>query len=248
LDRYKYSAVSHRDFSYCNPISATKMEGILNLVEEIEPGEQVIDFGAGKGELLLRLIERYQIRATGVERSPYFLKELQERAVKRVAAESLEVLEMDASSYQAEEGLFGLAACIGASEIFGGYKGTLERLKEMVRPGGYVLVGEGYWKHEPDSAYVRAFGVTRDEYHSHADNVMEGTRLNLLPLYAAVCSDDDWDNYEWRHSTAVERYARQNADDPDVPDLLERIRDWRDLYLRWGRDTLGFGVYLFQRT
>ena len=29
--------------------------------------------------------------------------------------------------------------------------------------------------------------------------------------------------------------------------MLERIRRWRDAYLRWGRDTLGFAVYLFSR-
>ena len=29
--------------------------------------------------------------------------------------------------------------------------------------------------------------------------------------------------------------------------MLERSRKWRDAYLRWGRDTLGFGVYLFAR-
>ena len=29
--------------------------------------------------------------------------------------------------------------------------------------------------------------------------------------------------------------------------MLERIRKWRDAYLRWGRDTLGFAVYLFYR-
>jgi hypothetical protein len=27
----------------------------------------------------------------------------------------------------------------------------------------------------------------------------------------------------------------------------ERIRRWRETYLRWGRDTLGFGLYLFER-
>jgi hypothetical protein len=29
--------------------------------------------------------------------------------------------------------------------------------------------------------------------------------------------------------------------------MLKRIRRWRDAYLRWGRDTLGFAVYLFYR-
>ena len=29
--------------------------------------------------------------------------------------------------------------------------------------------------------------------------------------------------------------------------MLERIRKWRDAYMRWGRDTLGFANYLFYR-
>ncbi|HEX4205805.1 MAG TPA: hypothetical protein VHZ51_16720 [Ktedonobacteraceae bacterium] len=45
----------------------------------------------------------------------------------------------------------------------------------------------------------------------------------------------------------IEHYAREMPEDPAVPGLLERIRSWRDLYLRWGRDTLGFGLYLFQK-
>jgi hypothetical protein len=35
--------------------------------------------------------------------------------------------------------------------------------------------------------------------------------------------------------------------DPDVAAVLERSRRWRDAYLRWGRDSLGFAVYLFYR-
>ena len=32
--------------------------------------------------------------------------------------------------------------------------------------------------------------------------------------------------------------------DHAAPDALAR---WRDAYLRWGRDTLGFAIYLFYR-
>jgi hypothetical protein len=27
--------------------------------------------------------------------------------------------------------------------------------------------------------------------------------------------------------------------------MKARITRWREIYLRWGRDTLGFGTYLF---
>lgn len=44
---------------------------------------------------------------------------------------------------------------------------------------------------------------------------------------------------------AAERYAATHSDDPDVPDLLARLRRARDIYLRWGRETLGWSLYLF---
>jgi hypothetical protein len=66
-------------------------------------------------------------------------------------------------------------------------------------------------------------------------------------LHAFVASPDEWDEYEWKYSRSIERYALEQPQDPDVPAMLERIRRWRDGYLRWGRDTLGFGVYLFHR-
>ena len=46
---------------------------------------------------------------------------------------------------------------------------------------------------------------------------------------------------------SVERYAREQPDDPDVGTMLDRARRWRDAYLRWGRDALGFAAYLFYR-
>lgn len=46
-------------------------------------------------------------------------------------------------------------------------------------------------------------------------------------------------------ANAVERYVAAPPNDPDAPAMKARIDAWRALYLRWGRDTLGFGTYLF---
>jgi hypothetical protein len=45
---------------------------------------------------------------------------------------------------------------------------------------------------------------------------------------------------------AAENYALARPDDPDVPELLDRMRRGRDAYLRWGRETLGWSIYLFR--
>jgi hypothetical protein len=77
--------------------------------------------------------------------------------------------------------------------------------------------------------------------------VQAGIDAGLIPMHASTASMDEWDDYEWKYCRAIERYAREQPEDPDIPAMLERSRRWRDAYLRWGRDSLGFAVYLFYR-
>lgn len=44
----------------------------------------------------------------------------------------------------------------------------------------------------------------------------------------------------------VRSEAETNPDDPTLAARLKRIILWRDGYLRWGRATMGFGLYLFR--
>ncbi|WP_426454237.1 hypothetical protein ACP26L_16895 [Paenibacillus sp. S-38] len=62
-----------------------------------------------------------------------------------------------------------------------------------------------------------------------------------------MTSEDEWDEYEWLYAKSVEDYALEQRDDPDVPSALEHSRGWRSTYMTWGRDTPGFGLYLFRK-
>ncbi|MDA1017867.1 MAG: hypothetical protein O3A00_25845 [Planctomycetota bacterium] len=65
-------------------------------------------------------------------------------------------------------------------------------------------------------------------------------------MSCSECSQSEWDDYEDQYAQNVEEFVRANEHDPDAEAMLQRIRPWRDAYLRWGRDTLGFGLYLFR--
>ena len=110
-----------------------------------------------------------------------------------------------------------------------------------------MLVGEGYWRQKPPPDYLAVLSGERGQYLDHRGNVQAGIDAGLIPMHAVTASPDEWDEYEWKFSRSIEAYAREQPDDPDVPAMLERMPRWRDAYLRWGRDTLGFGVYLFAR-
>ncbi len=57
---------------------------------------------------------------------------------------------------------------------------------------------------------------------------------------------DGWDYYETLHWWAVESYIEDNPDDPDLPEIISTNEKMKEIYLKWGRDTLGFALYVFK--
>ena len=117
----------------------------------------------------------------------------------------------------------------------------------MTRPGGLVLVGEPFWTTDPDPEYLKLTGDDPNLCGSHAENVTIGEDVGLALLYTQVSNPDDWDRYEGLQWQAAERYAAEHEDDPDVEALLRSTRRNRDAYLRWGRNCLGWAMYLFRK-
>ena len=154
---------------------------------------------------------------------------------------------MAGKDYSDEPASFDLAMCLGASFAYGGYQNTLQALINFIRPGGLVLVGEPYWLQEPHPEYLQQADIQQDDFATYAGNVAIGLNLGLTPLYAICSTYDDFDRYEWMQVQAAERFATENSHDPDVPELLRRMRAQRESYLRYGRDTLGWALYLFKR-
>jgi SAM-dependent methyltransferase len=245
LDRWKYFDITHRDHIVCNPLSLAKLDELVGLLA-VPAGARVLDIACGKGELLLRLVERSGAHGVGVDRSPHAVRDARALAAARVPDAAVTFLEDDGAAYAAAPGTVDLAMCVGASWVFGGHRGTLRALARWVRPGGQVLVGEPYWRQLPEPAYLAASGLAADSFATHAENVAIGLEEGLTPLYTLVSNEDDWDRYEALQWRAAERYATAHPEDPDVPDLLAQERHARDTYLRWGRTTLGWALYLFR--
>jgi SAM-dependent methyltransferase len=246
MNLQKFSAIAHRDHDHCNPVSSAKIERLLDLLP-LEPNSRVLDLGCGRAELALRIIERFGASVIAIDHSSFMLDAARERAEWTGALGRLHLDDIDIGQYEADPETFHLTVMRGASGLPGGMPGIYAKLKGWTRAGGYLLVGEGYWRQKPAADFVAFLGGTEGRYLNHRGNVQAGIDAGLIPMHAATASPDEWDEYEWKYSRSIERYAREQPEDPEVPAMLERIRKWRDAYLRWGRDTLGFGVYLFHR-
>lgn len=245
MDEWKYYGITHGQHTICNPLLPEKFERLCGI---LGPGGRVLDMGCGKGELLIRLAELYPISGVGVDLSPYSIGECMEKQRRRVPGADLKFLLMDGALYR-PEAPFDTAVCLGTSFMYGGYSRTLEALKDMVVPGGLIVVGEPFWFRDPEPEYLEAISFNKDEFASgFGGNITIGEGVGLSCVYAMESSIDDWDSYLALQWKAVYEYSRANPDDPDLAELVERNTKEKKHYLRWERGVLGWGVYIFRKS
>jgi SAM-dependent methyltransferase len=196
----------------------------------------------------VRRAERHGAGGVGVDASPIAIEAARRRARARVPGADLRFVRADAATVDAP-GPFALAACVGSSHALGGLAPALAALAAAVRPGGHVLLGEGFWRREPSAAFLAALGgATRDELGDLRGLVAAGAAAGLRAVSLRVSSEDDWDRYEWTLVANGERYAAAHPDAPGVDALLAWVDRARErVLLPGGRETLGFALVLLRR-
>ncbi|HZO97682.1 MAG TPA: class I SAM-dependent methyltransferase [Gaiellaceae bacterium] len=230
MQRADYTRVAHAGMPIMNPVPAAKLDEVVARLD-LAPRARVVDLGCGKGDLLGRIAARYEVDAVGIDRDAQLLAE---------APAGVNVIVADIETWSRGRASFDLAASVGSPA-------SLASLAELVRPGGLVLYGDGYWRREPSVEYLEALGAARDELADYAGWLRRGADLGLTPVYAITASLDDLDRYEWSWSANGERYAAEHPDEPGVGEFLAWIRAGRRRYVELGgRDTLGFGLFLFR--
>lgn len=232
------------------PISEAKMAKYIEFLE-LQTEQRVFDVGCGCGELLIRLWERFQIQGTGIDASSEQIAEARKRAEDRGTGSAIRFVEANAQSFPVAPESFDLAMCMGASHAYGlgrdAYRNAIEQMIPLVVPGGLLLIAEGYLKQKASPEYRKFLGDSIPDEMTHAANVETGKQLGLIPAAAWTSNEDEWDDFEWSYQRNIERSVAARSAEEELKTKLVQRREWMDAYLKWGRDTLGYGVYLFQK-
>jgi SAM-dependent methyltransferase len=245
MNIWKFYSVTHARHLICNPFSERKIDEVISLLG-LPDHARLLDIACGKGEFLRRSALRWNCIGVGVDISPFFIADARENLRSDNLTDRVELIEANAQEYTPPAMPFDASVCLGATWIWNGFEGTLRALSTFTRPGGLVVVGEPFWKRPPSAGYLEATKIPFETYGTHIENVETGTKVGLSFLHAIVSSHDDWDRYEGYQWYAAEEYAQKHSDDHDASEILMRVRESRDHYLRWGRDEMGWAVYLFR--
>jgi SAM-dependent methyltransferase len=235
-----FHAVAERDHEIQNPTSAGKIR-LLGERLRLGPDSHVLDIASGTGGPALILAEAFGCRVTGVEQSEEFFEAACAASRARGLDRIVEFVHADASDFTLERRAYDVSMCLGASFIWGDLPRTLDALKPAAKNGGHVVVGEPYWRRlplpadypEPDQPFV-ALAETVGRF--------EAAGLPVVTLVAA--SEDDWDNYVTLSWRALEEWLAEHPHDVDAQEIRDRYVAYRERYLRWDRELLGWAIFV----
>ncbi len=233
MKRDEISAATHGDLRFHNPLELSQIDEAIWRIG-LRPEDRVLDIGCGPGELLLLLHGRNGVGGVGMDSSA-----VQIEAARRMnpAGSGLEFVVGDAADHTGTG--YALTACLGSIHALGGLHPGLERMAEMTRPGGWVLLADGFWRREPEPAYLETLGATRDELPDRTALLLAGERHGLTTTYVAETSDEAFDRYEWA--------LIHNGEVDGRPEVREWAARARARYAGpGGRGTLGFALILMR--
>jgi SAM-dependent methyltransferase len=229
-----FHELAERDHVIQNPLSEEKIE-LLGEYVRLGPESRVLDIACGKAGPAIVLASTFGCRVVGVEIRDTFAGEARARIAAAGLGALVDVHVGDGREFVREPESFDAALCLGASFVWGFIGDATAALAPAVRQGGFVAVGEPYWRSPPPAG---------DRHEGYVDlrttaERFAGAGVALTGLIAA--SDDDWDRYETMHWRALEEWL---ADHPDADELRAGHERRRDTYLAYQRELLGWAIFV----
>jgi len=229
-----------------NPFSPERIDSLLDELW-LTDTSKILDVGCGQGELILRLLQRFNCQAVGVDVDETAVNIAQQKTAPFAPNVTLHTTPFTDLTFPTNhfDACFSLGTTHAFGEIGEALDNALASLKAITKPGGLIILGDGYWRQEPDPTYLQTTGIDKRELRLHAENIAAGQKIGLECIYTITASQHEWDHFEGAFWLAAERELLQNPEDAQMAEKVKRRRIWKNAYWQWGRDTMGFGLYVF---
>ena len=241
MEFFELMDISHRYLEILNPSSHEKILAVGDVLH-LNTGSRVIDFGCGKGELLVLWAEKFGISGTGVDISEPFVEKARNKIKERNLDNRIEIALSNGSEYMTDE-VYDAGLCIGSTFIWGGFRETIQALRKFVKPEGKLAIGEVYWlKNDISQEYLNGSAPPGTLYEHELLQVANDEGYDIE--YMVRASLDDWDRYNAGNWRGLVRWIHENPDHPDRQDIIDHLRKNQEDYLRYEREYLGWAIYM----
>ncbi|MCX3060280.1 SAM-dependent methyltransferase [Streptomyces beihaiensis] len=206
----------------------------------------VLDIGCGWGEFMLRLLEATPgATGVGIDLAEDDLARGRANAERRGLAERVHFAHE--SAVDTTRGPADVVLCFSSSHALTDTEpphhtaAALRALHRLVKPGGRVLLGEGFWQRPPLAAELSAMwpDASASEFHDLAGLVDLAIAEGFRPAWIESASLDEWEHFESAYQADVEEWLAAHPDHPLAKETRERVDRHRGMWLRGYRGVMG---------
>ena len=127
----------------------SSVDQILDLVSTLPLSSdttKVLDLGCGKGAVSVQIASNFGFDVVGVDAMPEFLEDAYKKSSEYQVSDLCTFIEQDILTYVTDKHNFDIVILASLGGILGSNKNTIKKLRTQVRPGGYVVIDDGYLK------------------------------------------------------------------------------------------------------
>ncbi|WP_170211992.1 SAM-dependent methyltransferase [Saccharothrix australiensis] len=236
-------ANGHALLDFNSPLSDAKS---YDLIASLAPltGGTVVDYGCGWAELLLRAVEHEPgATALGVDSDERAIERGRANVEARGLGGRVRLDLADVTTWEAPPA--DAVISMGASHAWGGTRATLDAMRSRLKPGGRLLLGDGFWAAEPNARTLETFD--RDEFEPLDGLVDLALAAGFRLLNLTTATSDEWDSFESRWCASRERWLLEHPDHPEADEVRAIVDEHRDGWLKGYRGVLGFAYLTLVR-
>ncbi len=211
--------------------SGQEMLVLLEQHVPITAGFTALDLGCGKGAVSVTLAKALGIRCKGIDLIGDFIREANKKSIELGVDELCEFDAGDIKHAVKTERYYGLVIFGAVGDVLGDRPETLSALTSVIKPGGYILLDDGYRLADDDSTLLfDGEYPTFDEWQV----LFAKAALNLIAYSPAEDRPNDDRDFECisqraqelikaypQHRIMFEHYVQNQRDEYD--NLAERV-------------------------
>lgn len=225
--------------AFHGPLSAERADRLAVALAARQPAN-VVDYGCGWGEFLLRVLEAAPgATGVGIDTHGPDLARARGNAEARGLSGRASFIEGRATDHAS---LANVVISSGAYQAFGTIPEALRALRPLVKPAGLLLFGAEIWDRTPTDEQLANMwpGTTVDDCRYLPGLVEAATAEGFRPLRIETATRGEWEEFESGYAAGAEEWLLANGNHPEAGQVRDRLDRHRSIWLRGHRDVLGF--------
>lgn len=182
----------------------------------VEPESSILDLACGKGAVAVALAEHLGARVKGVDAFLPFLQAAQALAADHGVAHRCRFEQGDIRDQFRQDAQHDIALLLSIGPVSGDYAQTLAGLRRLVRPGGHIVIEDGF---VPDGA---AQGPLTEGYASRSETLRQLTACGDRLISEIIQAPEPFREVNERNTERIrQRAGLVKASHPGLEPLID---------------------------